>query len=240
MVDERMNEPVLNTRTKLKHALRTVLPSVVVEGVLGIWRRVYWWNRRRPRRAHNRRIAQRLVASGRVLKLELGSGKREGMEEWIASDLGGDGDIALDFGQPLPFPDGCIECIYSSHVLEHFSYPHPMLDLLRECRRILRDGGSFSLAVPDARIFIAGYNKPTSFDSALYCNEDTGLSLDTPMDYLNFIAYMGGDHKHMFDDKNLMAVLREAGFRQVALREFDAGIDRQARRHESLYAIGVK
>jgi predicted SAM-dependent methyltransferase len=235
-----MNASSEGTRTTFKRVLHAVLPDALFASVLGLWRKVYWWYRNRPRPAHNRRIAAQLVASGRVLKLELGSAKRAGMEDWIAADLGGGGDIALDFTKTLPFPDASIECIYSSHVLEHFSYPQPMLGFLGECHRILRDGGSFSLAVPDARIFIAGYNNPQDFDKALFCSYDTGLSLDTPIDYVNFIAYNGGDHKHLFDDRNLLTVLSAAGFRDATLRKFDPRLDLSVRRHESLYACARK
>lgn len=235
-----MSATNIGLRNKAKTLLQSLLPAALLKPLFGLWRQMYWWNHKRPRTGHNRHIAQKLLASGRELKLELGSGKRPGMEDWIASDLGGSGDIALDFTEPMPFPNNSIECIYSSHVLEHFSYPQPMLGFLSECQRILRPGGTFSLAVPDARIYIKAYNKPAEFDKQRFCDHDVGLALDTPIDYLNFIAYMGGEHKHLFDDKNLLTVLHSAGFRNVALREFDANVDLAIRHHESLYAIAYK
>ena len=162
------------------------------------------------------------------------------MEDWISSDIGGSGDIQLDFTQPIPFPDDSVEIIYSSHVLEHFSFPHPMLDLLRECRRILKPEGTFSIAVPDARIFLNAYANPTGFNRELFCGYDVGLTYQSKIDYVNFIAYMAGDHKHLFDEENLVAVLSQAGFRDVSLREFDPALDLPIRKHESIYAIGRK
>ena len=103
------------------------LPKHVAEKVLTPWRKLYWWQQMRNTKRRTSRIAAAIVRSGKPIKLELGSGKRPGMEDWIAADLGGSGDIQLDFTQPMPFPNGFVEQIYSSHVLEHFSYPHPLL-----------------------------------------------------------------------------------------------------------------
>lgn len=188
----------------------------------------------------NRRAIKHYLESHSPAKLELGSGKRTGMEDWIASDIGGGGDIQLDFTQPIPFPDNSLDIIYSSHVLEHFSYPHPMRDLLEECRRILKPGGAFSIAVPNARIFLDAYSNPSAFKPDQYCTYDVGLTYRTRIDYVNFIAYMGGDHKHMFDEEGLLAVLTDGGFKEVRLREFDPTVDLPVRKHESIYAIGRK
>lgn len=227
-------------RGQVKRILRACLSDRGMDIILSPWRRFYWRRRTHIDPKKNARIAARIVASGKPIKLELGSWKRAGMEDWIASDWGGGGDIQLDLTQPLPFPDNSVEKIYSSHVLEHFSYPHPMLDLLRECRRILKPGGTFSLAVPNARIFIDAYNDDSKFDRPAFCGWDVGLTYRSKIDYLNFIAYMGGDHKHLFDEPGLLAVLAEAGFSQVSAREFDATTDLEVRRLESIYARATK
>jgi hypothetical protein len=36
------------------------------------------------------------------------------------------------------------------------------------------------------------------------------------MDRLNYIAYMDGHHRYMFDEENLLRVLVQAGFADVA------------------------
>ncbi|GMQ83083.1 MAG: hypothetical protein BMS9Abin05_2561 [Rhodothermia bacterium] len=162
------------------------------------------------------------------------------MEGWIASDINGNGDLQLDLTRPIPFPNATVEVIYSSHLLEHFSYPAPMLDFLRECKRILKSGGVFSVAVPNARIFLEAYADDSGFDKDKYCVYDVGLTYKGRIDYVNFVAHMGGEHKHLFDEENLLEILEEAGFSHVKLREFDPSVDREDRRHESIYAEGKK
>lgn len=232
--------PGVALRTSVRNALVAVLPQPLAAAGLALWRRAYWGSRRRARRRRNRAAVPALLAAGRPILLELGSPKREGMADWIASDINGGGDLALDLLEPLPFPDGAVQRIYASHVLEHFAYPAPMLDVLRECRRILAPGGDLRVAVPNARIFLDGYANPGAFDRARYCTHDVGLGYASRIDCVNFIAYMGGDHRHMFDEENLVAVLAEAGFRDVRLCEFDPRIDVAARRHESIYATGAR
>lgn len=224
----------------MKQAVKAVLPSTIREILLTPWRRFYWWRKYRINPRKNRRLANDIISRNRPVKLELGSAKRPGMEDWIASDINGGGDIKLDLTQPLPFPESSIQLIYMSHVLEHFSYPSPMLDLLRECRRILKPQGVLSIAVPDARIFLNAYFKCEPFDKDKFCNWDVGLTYKAKIDYVNFIAYMGGEHKHLFDEENVLHVLLEAGFRDVRIREFDAEIDLHVRHHESIYATAAK
>lgn len=235
----------MNSQRSVRHFAEKVLPISAMDSLLSIWRTYYWqtihWRRKRllsPRR--NRAIIASFLKSGRPIKLELGSSSRPGMEDWIATDINGGGDLSLDLLKPIPFPDNSVDRIYSSHVLEHFSYPSPMLDLLQECYRILKPGGGLSLAVPNARIFLDAYARGETLDRARFCSWDVGLSYKSKIDYVNFIAYMGGDHKHLFDEENLVHVLSDAGFRNVRIRHFDSEVDLEIRRHESIYAEAEK
>jgi predicted SAM-dependent methyltransferase len=202
--------------------------------------RLYWWNRRRLKPVRDAHVVRELIANGKPIWLELGSWTRPEMPGWTFSDWGGGGHLQLDLARPLPFPDNTVDRIYSSHVLEHFAYPSPMLDLLRECHRVLRPGGEFSVAVPDARPFLDGYQNPQAFARSALCSEEVGLKFTVPIDFVNFIAYLGGEHKHLFDRDNLPLVLQEAGFANARVRGFDPAIDLERRRHESIYAVATK
>ncbi len=97
-------------------------------------------------------------------------------------------------------------------------------------------GGTLSVAVPNAKLWIGLYMGGESIDTRKYVN---GYQVPCPygrLDLVNFIAYMDGCHKYLFDDKILLNMLRTAGFRNVQLRSFDPTIGVAARQHESLYA----
>lgn len=64
---------------------------------------------------------------------------------------------ACDLSQGLPLPDGCMDAVYASHMLEHLDRDKAP-EMLAECRRVLRPGGVLRLAVPDleamARLYV--------------------------------------------------------------------------------------
>src|SRR3990172_4662637 len=51
-----------------------------------------------------------------------------------------------DLRKPLPFGDGSVRCIYTSHCLEHLTREDGA-QLLRECHRVLAPGGILRVLV---------------------------------------------------------------------------------------------
>jgi len=51
---------------------------------------------------------------------------------------------------------------------------------------------------------------------------------------------MDGHHRHMFDSKNLIAILEKVSFKNVKLRDFDPSLDKPERDYESIYAEATK
>ena len=174
----------------------------------------------------------------REIKIEIGSGPVKGRNGWLTIDQTDEADLNWDLNQPLPFPDNSIAMIYSSHVLEHFYY-RELTRLLADCCRVLKSGGVFSVCVPDASKYVRAYTNPESLDRNIPMYEPALIS-DLGMDLLNYIAYMDGHHRYMFDGENLLRVLANAGFVQVRLREFDPSRDLIRRKDESIYALGMK
>jgi predicted SAM-dependent methyltransferase len=84
---------------------------------------------------------------GRLLKLDIGSGQRHGDDGWIGVDSFSDADCKASMWE-LPYPEGTIDEIFSSHALEHV--PKKMvLPTLQEWFRVLKPGGKLTLRVPD-------------------------------------------------------------------------------------------
>lgn len=65
--------------------------------------------------------------------------------------------IEHDLNSGIPEGDATADVVYSSHLLEHFRHSRA-LDFVRECFRVLKDGGIIRVAVPDletiARLYL--------------------------------------------------------------------------------------
>ena len=175
--------------------------------------------------------------------VELGAGgfKRDGGAFWVSVDLEG-ADINMDLTKTsLPFPDKSVDCFYSSHVFEHFSYPEPMLSILKDCLRCLKVQGIFSICVPDAAMYVDAYQKGKYPLLDGHCMEEVhympAVHHNSKMDILNYMAYMDGHHKYLFDIEGLLSILSSAGFKNVLQRDFDPCFDLEGRRWGSIYAI---
>ena len=180
-----------------------------------------------------------LLKSNDPINLELGAGSKKGNNDWITSDICKGADLKIDLLQSFPFPDNTIDRIYSSHVLEHFSI-RQIEHILSECYRVLKPDGEINVCVPNAEIYINAYNNPKAFDFEFYCRYKPGFRFYSKIDYINYIAYMNGNHLYMFDNDNIIKILIKNKFRNVKLRKFDSKIDPRERDYESIYALGYK
>jgi len=191
------------------------------------------------RHQFSKRKIQRLLRERSEISVEVGAGDKRGQGEWITVDLGRNCDIRWDLRRGLPFPDRTLQKIYSSHFFEHLSFSEAQT-FLEECQRALIPGGKFLICVPNARIYIEAYVSGRSLDEGTYFQFAPAYNHTTRMDYVNYMAYMGGHHKYMFDEENLLHILRAKGFRNCRLRPFDPALDRRERDFESFYAEAEK
>lgn len=178
------------------------------------------------------------LSKSKNISLELGSGPKRGNGEWTTVDIYG-ADINFNLSYGIPLKSDTVNKIYSSHLLEHLNYKE-ILIFLEECKRVLRPNGIFSICVPDASLYIKAYTEKKNFmtDKDFYIEGKTFTN--SHIDQINYIAYMGGEHKHMWDAESLLNIMGIIGFREVKLRDFDNDIDRIERDYESIYAIAKK
>lgn len=141
----------------------------------------------------------------------------------------------------LPFPDSSVDCIYSSHTFEHFSFEES-LKVARECCRVLTLNGVFRVVVPDLRLAIDDY-LGTSDPMASHQFVERLLLTQGVRD----LVHRGSHHRQMFDANSLIFLFREAGFQRPAVRKFrDSSIpdidavELESRRAESLYVEALK
>lgn len=199
---------------------------------------VYEQAEHRMRRRSSRSALASLEDSGAPLWLDLGGGARAGRDGWLNIDITRQCDIYWDLREGIPFPDGRVARLYSSHVLEHLTFRDGQA-LMREGLRVLQPGGSFSVCVPDAGMYIRAYAEGRQLPEDFF-GWTPAVNGSTAIDMVNYTAYMDGHHAYMFDQENLVRRLELAGFERVTPREFDPTIDRPERDFESIYAIAHK
>ncbi|MFM7905504.1 MAG: class I SAM-dependent methyltransferase [Microcystis sp.] len=170
--------------------------------------------------------------------LEIGSGDKKGSNGWITIDMTRNCDIYWDLRKGIPFPNESVSKIYSSHFVEHLTFKEGQT-FLDECLRVLVPGGVFSICVPNARIYIEAYLN-TNLETDKFFDHKPAYNNTTKIDYINYTAYMDGHHKYMFDEENLVYILKGKGLKNVRIREFDPHLDLKERDFESIYAVAEK
>lgn len=180
-----------------------------------------------------------VMRSSDSLWVELGAGDRPGTGGWLTIDLGLRSDLTWDLRRGLPFRDSSVDRIYSSHFLEHLAFAE-IQHLLGECVRVLVPGGSFSACVPNARLYLEAYFGMRSLDEDIHLAYSPAVDGTGKIDVVNYVAYMNGHHKYMWDTENLLQVLDDAGFLEARIRPFDASVDLRERDATSIYAEAVR
>jgi predicted SAM-dependent methyltransferase len=227
----------MEERMKYKKLIKGIIPPFLI-----LLRRVNidLIRTKRKESKNNRKlitVVNKKVDSGHPVQIELGSNiKREG---WITIDISDGADINIDLTLPIPLNDKMIDIIYTSHLLEHFSYKD-LIELMNELLRILKPGGILKISVPDARIFIDAYESNDQVMINELSKTNHFKHPFTRIDFINYIAFMGGAHKYMFEMGNLKAILSYVGFKEVLNREFEPELDLEVRKEESIFVLAIK
>ena len=96
---------------------------------------------------------------------------------WVNVDMSAKDPSILKHNllEGLPFPDESFTAVYHSHVLEHFTKADGK-QLLKECFRVLTEGGILRIAIPDleriAREYLAELDRAAQGDAAALHNHE--------------------------------------------------------------------
>jgi len=194
--------------------------------------------------ARQRRLLKK-IRSGSGWSVSLASGK-DPFPGWVLVDVAANGPenyLRHDLRRPLPFGDGTVERILIEHYFEHCEPRWEVPRLLADCRRVLRDGGTLRIIVPDAEAYCRAYvsRDPKQWESLGWDLHNLPADLPTPMMVLSHIFHQSGEHKAGWDFETLRLALERAGFRDVERMSFgksrDPGmtIDRPNHARYSLY-----
>jgi SAM-dependent methyltransferase len=149
------------------------------------------------------------------------------------------GILRWDMRNGTPFADGTFDMVYHSHFLEHIDRKAAPY-LLKECRRVLKQGGIIRVVVPDLEQAVIKYmtslerlrdgdaEAATHYAEAMdglfdqFSREQTfGSSKQRP--FVKFLEKLirggvsesGELHRWMYDEYSLKSSLESVGFRNV-------------------------
>lgn len=152
----------------------------------------------------------------------------------------------MNASKSFPFKDNSVECIYTSHMLEHLSRKS-VLNFLSESLRSLKYNGVIRIAVPDLELIVKNY-----LNSGDANNFMRDLFVEPPpMGTIKekIVLLMTGyrQHQWMYDGKSLCNLLKNIGFRKVQIFKNGLtqisnpeGLDLNERSEQSVFVEGVK
>jgi predicted SAM-dependent methyltransferase len=178
------------------------------------------------------------IKASRHLKLHLGCG-RDVRPGWVNIDLWNqkaarpDAEtffIQYDLRQGLPVVDECSSFIYSSHFFEHLDYDQAVR-LFEDCYHALEPGGIFRIALPSFKMLFQAYLEDDPARLNLLIPRlpprirDVSPEVIMLIDHISHSVFEYGEHKHLYDEDKIMALLNAIGYSAVRVSTFQAQID---------------
>jgi predicted SAM-dependent methyltransferase len=177
----------------------------------------------------NRRLIAGYFAGHPVAKLHVGCGDNE-LPGWLNTELCPRGSqIFLDATRRFPLPDGCIEIVYSEHMIEHVPWGGGQA-MLRECYRVMKPGGLIRLVTPNLEFLMRILQDPSTPMHQAYIKysvETYRLDAQGGATHVfnNFVRAWG--HQFIYDAETLRRLMEEAGFTEISVRALNESADRE-------------
>lgn len=204
--------------------------------------------RMRARLRSNKMLKNRLKKGPLPTHLHFGCGGRK-VNGWLNCDLS-KSDVDVDLGSgKLPFQSDSFEAALSQHVIEHLWIHRELKPLLKELKRVLKNGGELWLACPDIKKVCDSYaaEKCADLVAARQVRWPSYSLQGLPSSqFMNDIFHQSGQHKNLFDFELLQAVLDSEGFADIeevdenALLERFDGFPPRSDNEQTLYVKAFK
>jgi predicted SAM-dependent methyltransferase len=188
----------------------------------------YWCARHYQRLSHERDAAFTRYSSYSPRGLQIGAAGTT-LDNWFNTDLDPrkEGVYYLDATQPLPFPDHSFDFIFSEHMIEHIPFASG-LQLLSECRRVLKPSGVVRTATPNLKNILAliADHDPDVERYLDWAVETFKLPQKpfpkAPVVINNFFRSWG--HQFLYDPETLREVMARAGFRDIVQQQVGTSV----------------
>lgn len=153
-----------------------------------------------------------------VRKLQIGSGATI-LEGWLCTDYEPVSArvVYLDATRKFPFHNDTFDYVYSEHMIEHVPYLDG-LAMLRECHRVMKDGGVIRVATPDLAVLLGLRTKEPGDLQRRYidwiCERYVPHGVHGSVHVINN-AFRSWGHQFLYDGDVLQVAMEEAGFRKL-------------------------
>jgi predicted SAM-dependent methyltransferase len=151
-------------------------------------------------------------------------------------------DVCWDLTRGVPFASNSMQGIFTEHCLEHLTFA-AVDQVLAECRRVLKPGGTLRIVVPDGQLYLTSYVRCIEGEKDIklpYAEDDEYRGIYSPIMSVNRIFREFG-HLFIFDFDAFRQLLTKNGFVNISKESFGAGrdqkllLDSESRDIESLY-----
>ena len=135
-----------------------------------------------------------------------------------------------DIIKGLPIDENSCDGLYCSHTLEHLSLKDFRQALINSFK-VLKKGGIFRCIVPDleslARLYIKELDNGDNLASLNFMNRTALGMQERPRGLKGFLNSFFGNSRHlwMWDNKSLLAELKDVGFTQIRACKFNDSED---------------
>ena len=150
-----------------------------------------------------------------------------------------------DATKSIPLQTSSVDCIYTSHMVEHLSQKG-VRSFLKEVKRVLKVGGVVRIAVPDLRIAVDDYLEKNDADAFMRGILVQAPEINTLKQKINLFVSGYRHHQWMYDGASLSKLLIEMGFSSAEVCKdgktniIDAdGLNLHEREEQSVYVEGI-
>ena len=151
-----------------------------------------------------------------------------------------------DASKIIPLKNNSVQCIYTSHMLEHISRDGASV-FLREAIRVLKNDGILRVSVPDLKIAINSYLLNGDANEFMEYISVEARPIGNLREKFQLLISGYRHHQWMYDGKSLSILMETAGFRNVKIFKKGEtsiknlkGLDLYERCEESVYVEGIK
>jgi len=150
-----------------------------------------------------------------------------------------------DATKSIPLQASSVDCIYTSHMVEHLSQKGAR-SFLKEVKRVLKVGGVVRIAAPDLRIAVNEYLELNDADAFMKGILVQPPEIKTIKQKINLLVSGYRHHQWMYDGDSLTKLLLEMDFSSVEICKDgktnirDSGkLDLYEREEQSVYVEGI-